>query len=368
MRYRLLFGLLLLTFSLGAADPASARTITDSAGRQVEVPDHVTRVICSGAGSLRLLVYLRGQDLAVAVDDIETRRNEFDARPYALAHPALKALPVFGEFRGHDNPERILALEPRPQVIFKSLTTLGHDPAELQAKTGIPVVVIDPGDIGRNKASFFASLRLMAEVIGARARAERVISFFDERIADLRQRTQDIPPGERPAVYLGGVAFRGPHGLCSTEPGYSPFTFAGARNLADGSVPAKGPARQAEVAKEQIVAWNPALIFLDLATLQLGDRAGALHELRHDPAYQGLDAVKNGRVFGLLPYNWYAANHGSILANAYFVGALLHPARFRDIDPVVVADEIYALLVGAPVFERMHDAFNKLVFRQIPLR
>ncbi len=83
-----------------------ARTITDAAGRTVSIPDSVNRVICSGPGCLRLLTYLQAEDRAVAVDDIETRRGSFDARPYALVHPEFKSMPIFGEFRGHDNPDR----------------------------------------------------------------------------------------------------------------------------------------------------------------------------------------------------------------------------------------------------------------------
>ena len=40
------------------------------------------------------------------------RRNELDARPYALANPQFKTMPVFGQFRGQDNPEQILSLSP----------------------------------------------------------------------------------------------------------------------------------------------------------------------------------------------------------------------------------------------------------------
>jgi iron complex transport system substrate-binding protein len=97
---------------------AKARTVSDAMGRSVNLPDDVRRVICSGTGCLRLLTYMQAQDLAVAADDIESRRNRFDARPYALANPQLKDLPVFGQFRGQDNPELILTLDPQPQVIF----------------------------------------------------------------------------------------------------------------------------------------------------------------------------------------------------------------------------------------------------------
>ncbi|MDX9841310.1 MAG: hypothetical protein RBS95_07620, partial [Desulfobulbus sp.] len=96
---------LILAFVLCLTATAAARQVVDAAGRTVTVPDTVRRVICSGSGSLRLLTYLQAQDLAVAVDDIEGKRNRFDARPYGLANSQFKTLPVFGGFRGQDNPE-----------------------------------------------------------------------------------------------------------------------------------------------------------------------------------------------------------------------------------------------------------------------
>ena len=38
--------------------------------------------------------------MIVAVDDIETRRKQFDARPYALANPQFKKMPIFGSSAG----------------------------------------------------------------------------------------------------------------------------------------------------------------------------------------------------------------------------------------------------------------------------
>ena len=352
--------------TLLAGQCVQARTISDAMGRSVAVPDTIERVICSGSGCLRLLCYLQGQHLAVAVDDIETRRNEFDARPYALAHPQLKTMPVFGQFRGQDNPEVILTLEPQPQVIFKIFGGMGHDPDELQAKTGIPVVVVDSGNLGTKRTQFQAALRLMGGIIGKNERAEAVIAFFEKAIADLQSRTMDIPENKRPSVYLGGVAFRGPHGFQSTEPTYPPFAFIGARNLAHEG--AGQEMSNSEIAKEQIVAWNPDYLFVDLSTLQMGDKAGGLYELRSDPAYVTLTAAVEGRVFGVLPYNWYAQNFESILANAYFIGKVLYPDRFQDIDPVAKADEVYTFVVGKPVFSAMNSNFSNLIFTRLQIR
>ncbi len=357
---------LLLAF-LAAPLAAQARTVTDAMGRQVDVPDQVNRVICSGPGSLRLLCYLQAQDKAVAVDDAETRQRFLDARPYALANPKFKTMPTFGEFRGHDNPELILTLSPQPQVILKTYAGMGYDPVELQEKTGIPVVVLEYGDLGRYRPQFFQALRIMGEVVEAEARAEEVIAFFQTNIRELEQRAADVPESERPTAFVGGVAKKGPHGFQSTEPAYPPFRFVNVKNAAYHPGMSGKQLAHADMAKEKIVALNPEFLFLDLSTLQMGENAGGLHELRTDPAYRSLTAVKQDQVYGLLPYNWYSRNFGSILADAWFIGKTVYPERFRDVDPAAKADEIYTFLVAEPVFEQMHALFSNLVFTRVPM-
>ena len=359
------FVVLLLLLAATPVLAAETRVVTDALGRQVTIPAKVERVICSGSGCLRFLVYLQAQGLAVAVDDIETRSSQVDARPYALAHPEFRSLPVFGRFRGDDDPERILALAVQPQVILKVNPEMGMDPVELERKTGIPVVVARCGDLGLKRQEFYAALRTFAEVVGRKERAEAVIRFFDDHIADLEKRAAGVQESRRPGVYVGGVAFKGPQGFQSTEPGYPPFLFLNARNVAAEGTVTSG---QTMVAKEKILAWNPDVLFLDLSTLQLGEGAGGLYELKADPAYQTLDAVKQGRVYGMLPYNWYWQNYGSILADAYYAGTVLYPDRFRDVDPVAKADGIYRFLVGQPVFAEMNRRFGGLVFAKVPVR
>ncbi|MFP4284122.1 MAG: iron ABC transporter substrate-binding protein [Desulfovermiculus sp.] len=351
-----------LLISIFLSVSGQARVIEDSAGREVDVPEKVERVYCSGAGSLRLLTYLQCQDRAVAVDDLEKREQSLDARPYALAHPELKDLPLGGEFRGRDNPERLLSLDRPPQVIFKTFLGMGMDADSLQSKTGIPVVVLEHGDIGAHKHDLEHSLLTMAEVLNCRQRAREVIDFLDRQIRDLRKRTQSIPTARHPSVFVGGVAFKGPHGFQATEPGYPAFEFVPAQNLAASDSPGGKDLRHSIVAKEQILMWDPDILFLDLATLQLSGEAGGLHELRHDPGYQALSAVKKDRVYALLPYNLYATNFGSVLANAYYIGSVLYPERFQDVDVQDKADEIFSFLVGAPVFTHLDQELEGKVF------
>jgi len=103
---------LLLT---GGVQAAETRQIQDAVGRTVSIPEKVERVICSGPGCLRLLTYIGGQDRIVAVDSLELGNAPVDARPYAIANPQFKKYPMFGELRGHDNPELIASLDPSPR-------------------------------------------------------------------------------------------------------------------------------------------------------------------------------------------------------------------------------------------------------------
>ena len=49
------------------------RTITDSAGRQVEVPEKAESIVCVGVGALRYTCYVGAQDLVVGVEDCEVK-------------------------------------------------------------------------------------------------------------------------------------------------------------------------------------------------------------------------------------------------------------------------------------------------------
>lgn len=348
-------GAFTLFLFFAASSGIFASEVVDGLGRKVTIPDEVERTICSGSGCLRLATYLGLEDRIVAVDSIERKTDKFDARPYALARPNFKDLPLFGEFRGNDNAELILSLDPAPQVIFKAGCTV-EEAEKLQAKTGIPVVAFDFGNLGDGRRKLYFALRLMAETTGVSERAEAIVTFFEESIEDLRSRTDGV--GEI-SSYVGGIAFKGPHGLLSTEPAYPPFLFLGVRNVAAEGAGAE--AKHAVVSKEALLRWDPEILFIDLSTTT-APGGGALSELTEDPLWKGLSSVKAGKVYGVLPYNWYSQNFGNILADAYFIGSVLFPERFSDVDPAAKADEIYRFLVGEPVFSRLNAAFGGRVF------
>ncbi len=334
-----------------APSAAGTLTLSDMTNRTVTLNSSPERLIGVGAGALRMLVYLNASDMVVAVDERDRRSEKAGApgmpsgtdRPYLLVHPALADLPSAGRVTG--DPEQIMAQ--RPDLVFVTFTT-AKDAQTLQEKTGAPVVALVSGDLGTNRAAFYSSLRTMGKSLGREARAEEVISYINATIEDLQRRTWAIPEEQQPRVYVGGVAFNGAHGLLSTDPAYAPFMLLGVDNVAAGA----GPRGQVVIDKERLVAWNPDVIFVDEAS------AGPVTDDLADPVYRSLGAVKAGRVYGVMPYNWYANNYDTVLADAYFIGKTLYPEQFADIDPGRKADEIYEKLDGGAAYAGMKQHFG----------
>jgi iron complex transport system substrate-binding protein len=239
-----------------------------------------------------------------------------------------------------------LILKQAPQVIFWTDTTASEANA-LQTKVGIPVVVLEYGDLGPNRDVLYAGLELVGSILGRQKRAEELINFIEDTIADLDSRTADLPESARPRAYVAGVSYRGTHGIVSTEPAYEPFLFVNAKNVA-GELGFE----HIMIDGEQLLKWDPDVIFVDE-----GGWALVLEDLEK-PEYASLSAVSDGELYGVLPFNHYTCNFATVLADAYFIGSVLYPDRFSDVVPEEMADRIYQKFVGAPVYGQMKELFG----------
>ncbi|MFB6290148.1 MAG: iron ABC transporter substrate-binding protein [Candidatus Bipolaricaulia bacterium] len=314
--------------------------VEDGLGRKVSVPGEVERVVGLEAGALRLITYMEATDRVVGVENFEKRDKK---RPYRLAHPELAELQSIGPIHGGDS-ELIVAA--RPDVIFWTYTTK-KKANDLQAKTGIPVIGLDYGGIkAKTRDNFFSSLRLLGEILDKEKRAEEVIDFVEEEINALREKSEEAGRSGISA-FVGGIGYKGVHGIVSTEPSYPPFTFLGIKNVA-GNLGLD----HVMISEEKLIQWNPDYLFVDEAGLSV------VKKNLKEPQFEGLSAVRSGRVFGLLPYNYYTTNFGTVLADAYYVGKLIYPDEFRGTDPEKEADRIYEFLVGESVYSEMEGLFG----------
>jgi iron complex transport system substrate-binding protein len=348
---------LVVAFSgcIGSSDSGTQQVaenveIIDMVGRTVEVPANVEKIVCSGPGCLRLISYINATEKLVGIESFEN--TNLVGRPYRLAHPEFSELTVIGNGGPQDinvgpDPEKVLNV--MPEVIF--ITYMDADNAdELQEKTGIPVVVLSYGALGNFKNdAIFNSLTLCGEILGKEERAEEVISFISGIQDDLDKRTADIPDTKKPTVYVGAIGNKGIHGIDSTEGSYPPFESLNTENIAKTA-----SNEHIFISKEQLIEWNPEFIFIDEGGISI-----VYEDYEKNPDYyNSLDAFKNGNVYGILPFNYYTTNIDTAMADSYYIGTILYPEEFSDIDPEAKADEIYEFLVGEAVYDKMAENFE----------
>ena len=337
----LCFGLL-TGCGAGTNAAQNTRTITDGAGRQVEVPETVESIVCVGVGALRYTCYMGAQDLVVAVEDCE--KEPVMSRLYNYVNiEKFRDLPVIGT-NGNPYPEEIINSAPDVIVMSKSASVEADD---LQEKTGTPVVVV-PGSDTTLDQNAYDTIRIMGELYGKEDRAAELTSYLQGIQKDLDDKTKDIPDREKPTVYVGGVSFKGHHGFEGTEAGYGPFALIHANNLADTTEQSGA----FNIDLEQVLSWDPDIIFVDFNGMSLIKEDYA----KNPDYYNALTAVQEGKVYSQISFRSNASNLETALADAYYAACVIYPEQFADIDPVAKAGEIFEMLLGTNPYADLKEA------------
>ncbi len=192
-----------------------------------------------------------------------------------------------------------------------------------------------------------------------------MITYFADTRADLESRAAGITEEDKPTVYVGGIAYSGAHGLDGTDPTYYPFTVLAAKNVASG-MSTLASTGYAATSKEMILAWDPDILFIDLVTSSAAG-GGAIYELQTDPSYKELTAVKTRETYAVNPHTSMGTNHETSMANAYYIGTIIYPEQFADVDHAAKADEIYTFIDGAPVYEQLKANMNNLSYQKLEI-
>lgn len=353
----IVFLLVMLPLSGGCSDPPAPNgfsagdsiTVTDLSNRKVELKGPAERIVAIGPGALRLVCYVNGADKVVGVEQME--KNSPTERPYFMANPDLQQLPTIGPGGPRSEPDTEKLVDIKPDVIFTCLSAEQVAADRLQGKTGIPVVVLDPGTLSCFSQELYRSLDLIGKITGEEERAAQVIDYLENSKMELENRSRDIPDKDKPTVYTGGLSAAGLHGIESTSGKYPPLEAINGKNVVDET----GREGTFTIDKEKLLEWDPEILFIDAAGLEL-----VRNDYKKNSAfYRALSAVKNGRVYCLIPYKNYDTNIEITIANAYFAGKTIYPDLFRDVDPAGKTDEICRFLLGKPLFREITALFSE---------
>lgn len=254
-----------------AADPAT-RTITDMAGRTVEIPGNVESVATFGSvGVLNAFVECMGKgDLIANEMPANFTKNDKWAMQYKFA-PQLAEGPVLETADGVDM-EATMSLAPDLCI------TMMEDIAQQLEENGLTVIVLKWEDTEDVKVA----VELMGEVLGAEERATEYNGYFDDMVKKAADRTAGLAEGERLSVIYGDVeSLKNPHII-------SEWWLDAAGGV---SVTAKAHQKNSlEYTMEELLAWQPQVIFSS------NTDTAAIYA---DANIASIPAVQNKRVYAV---------------------------------------------------------------------
>lgn len=316
-------------------DGPGMRTITDSLGRVVEIPEKVEKIIPLG-NTPRMIAYLGLAEKAVGISGFDEKTLS-PVQAYAYANKDIWGkLPVVGtDSAGATDfyPEEIIKTE--PDVILCSYPKELTD--NIQTKTGKPVVSVPMGTLF--KEDYEEALRILGDVCNSKEKAEEVISFINICLEDLNKRTKDIPDSGKPSVLGAAATFKGSH---SIEGVYSRYPVFETINAFDIAKDISETSSALVVDKEQILEWNPEYIFFDFTGVPLVQE----DYKKSSEFFEKLAAVKNNNLYQYPNSTYYFSNLEIPILNSYYVASIIFPEQFNDINFRDKAAEIFEFFLG----------------------
>lgn len=332
---RLLFLIILLNFTL------NAKTFIDMYNREVEVTNN-NKIVCLGPGTLRLITYMQLEKKLVGIEKKELRFSPNSAYSLVLDKKFIKSLPIVGQGGPGKMPNLETLINLKPDIIFTSILS-PKQVALIQEKTKTPVIALSYGSnySGKNNKedkieAVKKSLLLIAKIMDKQNRANELISFMNKQKEALRKVKIDDK-----AVYVGGVAYKGLHGITSTESDYPAFKLLNIKNPI-----LQNHIGHAFVNKETLLSFNPEVIFLDSVSKKI-----ILEEIEKDKAiYKHIKAFKNNNIYWLYPSNFYNTNIENIYINSWLIASYFG----KNIDIKKVKKRVYEKFLGEDIKTNVH--------------
>ncbi len=272
---------LVVLFSFGISHSAYAqgnaetRIFTDLQGAEVELPKEINRVIHLWPASTAMEVFLgSGEKIIGTLTAVQ--------KGWVWLTTVSPHLLEDAGFAGNATAEELLALD--PDVVITPNKQLAED---LRA-AGVPTVCMLAGE---DLESLKIMITKMGELLGEEetAKANEYLTYLDEVYNTVSEATANIPEEQRIRIYYN-----------SAQHGDSPLLTCGDGSIVETWIDATGcknvvagviDGMDKEVDMEVIVEADPDLILVGGSSQQK-----AWDTIMSDPAWQGLTAVKDGKI------------------------------------------------------------------------
>ncbi|WP_026895659.1 ABC transporter substrate-binding protein [Clostridiisalibacter paucivorans] len=308
-------------------------TVTDMAGRTVEIPTKIEKVYCKSPISTILVYTLAPEKLAGWNYGFTENEKKYLPEKYAN-------LPVLGGWFGKNNTgniEEILKADPDIIIDMGEINDTEIDADEtLQKQIDIPIVIV------RNEKldDLANAYTFIGEIIGEEKRAEELAGYCRNTIDDALEKSKELNIEDRVKVYYA----EGAKGL-NTEPKGSyrmeVVRMVGGENVAQLSKDSSYG--HSNVSLEQVLLWNPDVI---ITVAESSDDNLSFFETIYDnEEWKDVKAVKNKKVYGIPqnPFGWFDRPPSvNRVIGIKWVGNILYPEIY-DYDMVHEVKNFYKM-------------------------
>jgi len=299
------------------AQPAGAASITytDKLNRILEIPVPVQRVVF--LQMYELLPILDAWDKVVGVADHVYRDDLIQA-----VKPDIRSITPVGS-GGNANIEAILKLQPDLVITW----AWQPETIRFMEEKGIRVIAIYPENI----EDLYKVMRLLGVIFQKEEKVKTVITEMSRIFSLIRAKDTREQGMKRKMVYLGGKSnsVSGSIGINNDL-----LELIGGVNVA-------GPIndRSAMVSLEQIVVWNPDVIFI------WGNAGYSAQDIIDNPQWRFIKAVREKRVYKLPKWTTWSPRLALV---ALWMAKKAYPEDFEDISFFNIADSFYKKLFNIP--------------------
>lgn len=301
--------------------------ITDMAGRTVQVPAHINKVLATSPPSTSLVYMIAPDKLGGWNSNLTDEQKKYTPEQY-------QNLPVVGgwysTFQG--NPENFLSQNP-DVIIFDKANLKNGTPSidNMQQMMGsIPVVAMESSI---NATNYTPSIQFMGKLLGAEGNSNKLIAFYDKVLKTVNDTVSTIPQDQKVRVYYA----EGSAGL-QTDPDGSPHSqlinICGGINVAD--VPLKQGNGLSDVNMEQVLQWNPDLI--------ITNNPQFFKNVYTNSSWQNVKAVQDKKVYlaPTAPQGWFDRPPGvNTIIGIPWTAKVLYPDKFASFDMTSLTKEFY---------------------------
>lgn len=310
------------TFSKG-----NLRAVTDMGGREVFVPEQITKLFCSNPiGTVDLYTLapemLIGWNFRPSGDNKKYIPDEYFGLPSLGVWMGAGAVP---------NSEEIAEQDPSLIFCYWTNDDVGREMADqIRDETGFPVVLVD-----YDLRSAPGMYRYVSSLIGKAERGEELASYCEHALERIRGIVSRVPESRRKSVFLA----QGIDGLTTDPVGSMHVTDAleliGTNNVADlPGTEGKGMGMPS-VNLEQIITWDPDAVLVAEYSMSDTESSDTYGAIKQDRDWQNVSCVAAGELYRIpqSPFSWFGRPPSvARLLGCLWLLRILYPDYASEID------------------------------------